>query len=111
MRDAGLDSVPGGGAEVLVDRVRQIIAPKKTKSDEWLDVMRQAHRLGMSTTATMMYGHVETLEERVEHMRRIRELQDETHGFARSSRGRSSATAIVSTTSFRRSARPRSTTC
>jgi len=81
LRDAGLDSIPGGGAEVLVDRVRAIIAPKKTKSDEWLDVMRQAHRLGMSTTATMMYGHVETLEERVEHMRRIRELQDETRGF------------------------------
>jgi cyclic dehypoxanthinyl futalosine synthase len=81
LRDAGLDSVPGGGGEVLVDRVREIIAPKKTKSAEWLDVMRQAHRLGMSTTATMMYGHVETLEERVEHMRRIRELQDETRGF------------------------------
>ena len=81
LRDAGLDSVPGGGAEILVDRVRAIIAPKKTKSDEWLDVMRQAHLLGMSTTATMMYGHVETLEERVEHMRRIRELQDETRGF------------------------------
>jgi cyclic dehypoxanthinyl futalosine synthase len=81
LRDAGLDSVPGGGAEVLVDRVRRIIAPKKTKSEEWLDVMRQAHRLGMSTTATMMYGHVETLEERVEHMRKIRELQDEMHGF------------------------------
>jgi cyclic dehypoxanthinyl futalosine synthase len=81
LRDAGLDSVPGGGAEILVDRVRRIIAPKKTTSDEWLDVMRQAHRLGMSTTATMMYGHVETLEERVEHMRRIRELQDETRGF------------------------------
>jgi len=81
LRDAGLDSVPGGGGEVLVDRVRDIIAPKKTKSDEWLDVMRHAHRLGMSTTATMMYGHVETLEERVEHMRRIRDLQDETRGF------------------------------
>jgi cyclic dehypoxanthinyl futalosine synthase len=81
LRDAGLDSIPGGGAEVLVDRVRRIIAPKKTKSEEWLDVMRQAHRLGMSTTATMMYGHVETLEERVEHMRKIRELQDEMHGF------------------------------
>ncbi|MGH3135282.1 MAG: cyclic dehypoxanthinyl futalosine synthase [Gaiellaceae bacterium] len=81
LRDSGLDSVPGGGAEILVDRVRRIIAPKKTKSDEWLDVMRQAHRLGMSTTATMMYGHVETLEERVEHMRRIRDLQDETRGF------------------------------
>jgi cyclic dehypoxanthinyl futalosine synthase len=81
LRDAGLDSVPGGGGEVLVDRVRHIIAPKKTKTAEWLNVMREAHRLGMSTTATMMYGHVETLEERVEHMRRIRELQDETHGF------------------------------
>ncbi|TML44440.1 MAG: dehypoxanthine futalosine cyclase [Actinobacteria bacterium] len=81
LRDAGLDSLPGGGAEILVDRVRKIIAPKKTRTDEWLDVMRQAHRLGMSTTATMMYGHVETLEERVEHMRRIRELQDETRGF------------------------------
>ena len=81
LRDAGLDSVPGGGAEILVDRVRAIIAPKKTKSEEWLDVMRQAHRLGMSTTATMMYGHVETLEERVEHMRKIRDLQDETRGF------------------------------
>ncbi len=81
LRDAGLDSVPGGGGEVLVDRVRDLIAPKKTKSSEWLNVMREAHRLGMSTTATMMYGHVETLEERVEHMRRIRELQDETHGF------------------------------
>jgi cyclic dehypoxanthinyl futalosine synthase len=81
LRDAGLDSLPGGGAEILVDRVRHVIAPKKTTSDEWLDVMRQAHRLGMSTTATMMYGHVETLEERVEHMRRIRDLQDETRGF------------------------------
>jgi len=81
LRDAGLDSIPGGGGEVLVDRVREIIAPKKTRTADWLGVMRQAHRLGMSTTATMMYGHVETLAERVEHMRRIRELQDETHGF------------------------------
>ncbi len=81
LRDAGLDSLPGGGAEILVDRVRDVIAPKKTKSAEWLGVMREAHRLGMSSTATMMYGHVETLEERVEHMRRIRELQDETRGF------------------------------
>ena len=81
LRDAGLDSLPGGGGEILVDRVRDVIAPKKTKSDEWLDVMRHAHRLGMSTTATMMYGHVETLEERVEHMRRVRDLQDETRGF------------------------------
>ena len=81
LRDAGLDSLPGGGGEILVDRVRTIIAPKKTTSDEWLGVMRDAHRLGMSTTATMMYGHVETLSERVEHMRRVRELQDQTGGF------------------------------
>jgi cyclic dehypoxanthinyl futalosine synthase len=81
LRDAGLDSLPGGGAEILVDRVRRIISPKKTTSAEWLGIMREAHRLGMSTSATMMYGHVETLEERVEHMRRIRELQDENHGF------------------------------
>ena len=82
LRDAGLDSLPGGGAEILVDRVRDIIAPKKTKSAEWLGRhARRAPARGSSTTATMMYGHVETLEERVEHMRRIRELQDETGGF------------------------------
>ncbi|MGH3020244.1 MAG: cyclic dehypoxanthinyl futalosine synthase [Gaiellaceae bacterium] len=81
LRDAGLDSIPGGGAEILVDRVREIIAPKKTKSAEWLGVMREAHRLGVSSTATMMYGHVEALEDRVEHLRKIRELQDETGGF------------------------------
>jgi cyclic dehypoxanthinyl futalosine synthase len=81
LRDAGLDSLPGGGAEILVDRVRKIISPKKTTSGEWLGIMCEAQRLGMSTTATMMYGHVETLEERVEHMRRIRDLQDELHGF------------------------------
>jgi cyclic dehypoxanthinyl futalosine synthase len=81
LRDAGLDSIPGGGGEILVDRVRDLIAPKKTKSEEWLGVMREAHRLGISTTATMMYGHVETLEERVEHMRKVRALQDELHGF------------------------------
>ena len=81
LRDAGLDSIPGGGGEILVDRVRRIISPKKTTSEEWLGVMRDAHRLGISTTATMMYGHVETVEERVEHMRKIRELQDERQGF------------------------------
>jgi cyclic dehypoxanthinyl futalosine synthase len=81
LRDAGMDSLPGGGAEILVDRVRRIIAPKKTTSSEWLGVMRHAQRLGISTTATMMYGHVETIPDRVEHMRRIRDLQDETHGF------------------------------
>jgi cyclic dehypoxanthinyl futalosine synthase len=81
LRDAGLDSVPGGGAEILVDRVRRIIAPKKTTSDEWLGVMRAVHRQGLSTSATMMYGTVDTLEDRVEHLRRLRELQDEQPGF------------------------------
>ncbi|MDQ4019715.1 MAG: dehypoxanthine futalosine cyclase [Actinomycetota bacterium] len=81
LREAGLDSLPGGGAEILVDRVRDLISPKKTTSADWLGIMREAHRVGMSTTATMMYGHVETLEERVEHMRKIRELQDELRGF------------------------------
>src|SRR6266700_3695403 len=81
LRDSGLDSIPGGGAEILVDRVRDVISPKKTTSAEWLGVMRHAHRLGISTTATMMYGHVETLGERVDHMRKIRELQDDTGGF------------------------------
>jgi cyclic dehypoxanthinyl futalosine synthase len=81
LRDAGLDSIPGGGAEILVDRVRELISPKKTTAAEWLGIMREAHRLGISTTATMMYGHVETLEERVEHLRKIRDLQDELRGF------------------------------
>jgi len=81
MHAAGLDSMPGGGAEILVDRVRKIISPLKTMSDDWLSVHREAHRQGLRTTATMMFGHVETLEERVEHMRRLRELQDDTAGF------------------------------
>jgi cyclic dehypoxanthinyl futalosine synthase len=81
LRAAGLDSVPGGGAEILVDRVRRVIAPKKTTTDEWLEVMRVAHRAGLSTTATMMYGTVDTWEDRVEHLRRLREVQDETGGF------------------------------
>jgi cyclic dehypoxanthinyl futalosine synthase len=79
---AGLDSIPGGGAEILVDRVRKILnCYNKATSDEWLEVMRQAHRAGLRTTATMMYGHVETAEERLEHMFRLRDLQDETGGF------------------------------
>jgi cyclic dehypoxanthinyl futalosine synthase len=81
LRAAGLDSMPGGGGEILVDRVRKLISPLKTMSDDWLAVHREAHRQGLRTTATMMFGHVETLEERVEHLRRIRELQDETAGF------------------------------
>ena len=79
---AGLDSIPGGGAEILVDRVRKLLhCYGKATADEWLDVMRQAHRKGLRTTATMMYGHVETPAERVEHLIRLRELQDETGGF------------------------------
>ncbi len=74
---AGLDSLPGGGAEILVDRVRGHVSPKKATSDEWLGVMREAHQLDISTTATMMFGGVETVEERVEHMARVREVQDE----------------------------------
>ncbi len=78
---AGLDSIPGGGAEILVDRVRRQIAPRKATTDQWLQVMETAHRLGLKTTATMMFGHIETKEERIEHIQRIRELQDRTHGF------------------------------
>jgi cyclic dehypoxanthinyl futalosine synthase len=79
---AGLDSIPGGGAEILVDRVRKLLhCYGKATSDEWLDVMRDAHRAGLRTTATMMYGTVETDGERVEHMMRLRDLQDETGGF------------------------------
>ena len=77
LRDAGLDSLPGGGAEILVDRVRGAVSPKKATSDEWLDVMREAHRLDISTTATMMFGGLESIEERVEHFARVREVQDE----------------------------------
>ena len=78
----GLDSVPGGGAEILVDRVRKLLnCYGKATSDEWLDVMREAHKAGLRTTATMMYGTVETDEERLEHMLRLRDLQDETGGF------------------------------
>ena len=79
---AGLDSIPGGGAEVLVDRVRKLLhCYGKATADEWLDVMRHAHRAGLRTTATMMYGTVETDEERIEHMLRLRDVQDETGGF------------------------------
>jgi cyclic dehypoxanthinyl futalosine synthase len=80
--DAGLDSIPGGGAEILVDRVRTLLhCYGKATSDEWLDVMRRAHHAGLRTTATMMYGTVESDEERLEHLLRLRALQDETRGF------------------------------
>jgi cyclic dehypoxanthinyl futalosine synthase len=79
---AGLDSIPGGGAEILVDRVRKLLnCYGKATADEWLDVMRHAHRAGLRTTATMMYGHVETIEDRIEHMLRLRDVQDESGGF------------------------------
>lgn len=79
--EAGLCSIPGGGAEILVDRVRTLVSPTKGTTSQWLQVMREAHNLGLRTTATMMFGHVETLEERIEHMLAIRDLQDETGGF------------------------------
>jgi cyclic dehypoxanthinyl futalosine synthase len=78
---AGLDSIPGGGAEILVDRCRNLLSPNKCTAHEWIEVMREAHKLGMRTTATMMFGHIETLYERIEHLEKIRALQDETGGF------------------------------
>ncbi len=79
---AGLDSIPGGGAEILVDRVRRLLnCYTKASADEWIGVMREAHSVGLRTTATMMYGTVETLEERIAHLLRLRDLQDETGGF------------------------------
>jgi cyclic dehypoxanthinyl futalosine synthase len=80
-KEAGLGSVPGGGGEILVDRVRNRIAPLKANSDQWLGVMEEAHGLGLRSSATMMFGHVETLEERLEHLQRLRDLQDRTGGF------------------------------
>jgi len=78
LRQAGLDTIPGGGGEILVDRVRKLVSPGKCSTEQWLEVMRQAHRLGISTTATMMFGHLETLPERLEHLDRLRRLQDES---------------------------------
>ncbi len=80
-KEAGLNSLPGGGAEILVERVRKRISPKKISSDRWLEVMRTAHEAGLKTTATMVFGHVETKEERIMHLIRLRELQDQTQGF------------------------------
>ncbi|MFN7730720.1 MAG: cyclic dehypoxanthinyl futalosine synthase [Pirellula sp.] len=81
LKDAGLGSIPGGGAEILVDRVRSAITRGKVMTDDWLNVMRVWHRMGGVSSATMMFGHAETLAERIEHLHRVRELQDETHGF------------------------------
>ncbi len=81
LRAAGLDSIPGGGAEILVDRVRKELATNKCSAQEWLDVMEEGHRQGLRSTATMMFGHIESVEERIEHLQRIRDLQDRTAGF------------------------------
>lgn len=81
LKEAGLDSVPGGGAEILSDRIREILSPRKIKTTAWLRVMEEAHRLGMRTTATMMFGSIEEPEDIVEHLDRIRSLQDRTGGF------------------------------
>lgn len=81
LRQAGLDSIPGGGAEILSDRVREVLSPKKIKSSQWLRVMEEAHNIGMRTTATMMFGSVEEPEDIIEHLDAIRSLQDRTGGF------------------------------
>jgi len=93
LREAGLKSIPGGGGEILVDEVRRRISPLKTMSDDWLGVMESAHALGLPTTATMMFGHVESYADRVEHLRRVREVQDRS--VARGARG---FTAFISWT-------------
>jgi cyclic dehypoxanthinyl futalosine synthase len=80
-KNAGLGSIPGGGGEILVDRVRKKISPLKINSDEWLEVMQIAHELGLKSSATMMFGHVETIEERIEHLQRVRDQQDRSGGF------------------------------
>ena len=81
LKTAGMDSIPGGGAEILVDDVRARLAKNKCTSAEWLEVMEAAHGLGLRTTATMMFGHIESMRDRIEHMRLVRELQDRTGGF------------------------------
>jgi cyclic dehypoxanthinyl futalosine synthase len=80
-KEAGLGSIPGGGGEILVDRVRNRIAPLKCNTEQWLKVMEIAHEEGLRSSATMMFGHVETIEDRIEHLERLRELQDRTGGF------------------------------
>lgn len=81
LKEAGLDTMPGTAAEILSDRVRNIICPEKLKTDEWVDVITQAHQIGINTTATIMYGHIETIEERIDHILLIRDIQMKTGGF------------------------------
>ena len=82
LKNAGMEAIPGGGAEIFAPRVRQSICPEKCTGDEWLELHEAAHRLGISTNATMLYGHIETIEERIDHLIRLRELQDRTGGFS-----------------------------
>ena len=81
LKDAGMDSMPGGGAEIFPERVRRIICDHKLTGDQWIDVARIAHQMGLHSNCTMLYGHIETEEDRVDHLLKLRELQDETHGF------------------------------
>jgi aminodeoxyfutalosine synthase len=81
LKGAGVDSMPGGGAEIFHDRVRRIICDHKITGEEWLDTARTAHKLGLKSNATMLYGHIETPEDRVDHLLKLRGLQDETNGF------------------------------
>src|SRR3954447_17373832 len=80
-KEAGLGSIPGGGGEILVDRVRKRIAPLKINADQWGEVVQVAHELGLKSSATMMFGHVETVEDRIEHLQRLRDQQDRSKGF------------------------------
>ena len=81
LKSAGLDTLPGTAAEILTDRSREIICPEKVTTQEWIDIVKTAHEVGIPGSATIMYGHVETPEERVEHIDIIRKIQQETHGF------------------------------
>ena len=81
LKDAGMDSLPGGGAEIFSERVRRIICDHKLTGEQWLEVARTAHQLGLHSNCTMLYGHIETEEDRVDHLLRLRALQDETDGF------------------------------
>ena len=82
LKDAGVDSLPGGGAEIFIERVRRIICDHKITGEQWLETARTAHRIGLKSNATMLYGHIETDEDRVDHLLKLRELQDDTGGFA-----------------------------
>jgi cyclic dehypoxanthinyl futalosine synthase len=83
LKEAGMDSLPGPGAEILVDRVRRLISKGKCGSQEWLDIMAEAHKLNITTSATMMFGHVETVQERMEHLVKLRDVQAKKPGYAK----------------------------